>query len=215
VRIASWVFVVSALCAFLSAFLPCIDVTVGGLTPRRTSLSLYKITTERKLAGALFGKYSRSHGRVVAEKLTDALVPRMGSHKAHLDDAQDAMQTLDELSEDDVRNAGLAITIAVWTLLVLSAAMALLVLGELVRREYRRRRTLYAGLISVVVGAIAVGAHLGVREAVWQANDELGSDSFGLAVAAYLLPAAGVIALGAAITANVLAWRGRAAPPSR
>jgi hypothetical protein len=212
VRIASWVFVVCALCAFVSAFLPCIELTVGGLTPRRGSLSLYKISTERELARALFGKYSHSHGRVMAEKLTNAIAPRLGSNKLHLDDAQDAMQTLDELNDDDVRNAGLAIMIGVWMLLVLSAVMGLLVLGELTRREFRTRRALYAGLVSLVVAVITVGAHLGLREAVWQANDELGHDSFGLAVAGYLLPAAGVIALGAAIAANVLAWRGRRAP---
>jgi hypothetical protein len=215
VRIASWVFVVSALCAFLSMFLPSIELTVGGLTPRRGSLSLYKISTERKLARALFGRYTHSHGRVVAEKLTDAIAPRLGAHKIHLDDAQDAMETLDELSEDDVREAGLAITIGVWTLLVLSGAMAVLVLGELVRREYRARRMVYAGLIALVVGAIAVGAHLGLREAVWQANDELGHDTFELGIAAYLLPTAGVIAFGAAVVTGVLAWRGRAAPPRR
>ena len=210
-RVASWVFIACAAVALICVFLPSIELSVHGITTRRATLSLYKVSTDRDLARALFGRYSRSSGRRVGEALTSALVPRMGSNKAHLDDAQDAMSTLDEFSDADVKHAGWAITSAVWALIVLSIGMAALVLGELLRHEYRTRRAIYAALIAVVVAALAIGSHLGCREAVWQANDEIGRDLMSLAAGAYLLPLAGLGALAAIITANVLARRARPA----
>jgi hypothetical protein len=215
VRIASWIFVACAVVVLVAVFVPSIAVEVHGFTPRKASLSLYKISTDRGIARALFGRYSHSQGRKVGEALTAALVPRMGSNKVHLDDAQDAMSTLDELSDEDVKHAGWAIMGAVWALILLSIVMAGLVIGELVRPEVRTRRTIVAAVLSLVVAALGVGAHLGCGEAVFQANDEIGRDLLALAVGAYLLPVAAVVAFGAIVTANVLARRGRAAPTSR
>jgi hypothetical protein len=206
-------FVVCAAIAALGVFLPSIELEVHGVTVRRASLSLYRISRERELARALFGRYSRSEGRRVGEALTAALVPRLGANKAHLDDAQDAMQTLDELSDADVRHAGQAISAAVWALLALSIAMAGLVLVELLRDAYRTRRAVYACLIAVVDAALAVGMHLGCREAVWQANDQIGRELLALAAGAYILPLAATSALAAIVTASVLARRRRAPEP--
>lgn len=210
-RIASWIFIACAAIALVCVFLPSMQLSVHGITTHKATLSLYKISRDRDLARALFGRYSQSQGRRVGEALTSTLVPHMGSNKAHLDDAQDAMSTLDQFSDADVKHAGWAITAAVWALIVLSIVMAGLVLAELLRHEYRTRRAVYAGLISLFVAALAVGAHVGCREAVWQANDEIGRDLLELAAGAYLLPVAGLGALAAIVTANVLARRARSA----
>ena len=214
-RIASWIFVGCAVVLLIGVFVPSIAVEVRGVTVRRASLSLYKISTDRGIARALFGRYSHSEGRKVGEALTGALVPHLGRNKVHLDDAQDAMSTLDELSDEDVEHAGWAITAAVWALMVLSIAMAALVLGELLRPEYRTRRTIVAALLSLVVAALAAGAYLGCKEAVWQANDEIGSNLLALAAGAYILPVAALVAFGSIVTANVLARRARPAAPKR
>jgi hypothetical protein len=46
---------------------------------------------------------------------------------------------------------------------------------------------------------IAVALHIGCREAVWQANDEVGYTTLALGPGAYLLPLAAIAALAIAI----------------
>jgi len=207
VRIASWLFVVCAAVTAISVFLPAIELEVHGHGVQRASLSLYKATTDRQLARALFGRYRRSSGRRLGEAVTSMLVPRMGSNKAHLDDAQDAMSTLDSLDDDDIRHAGIGLAVAVWALVGLALAMAMLVLGELMRETYRVWRAGVACALAVVVAALAVGARIGCGEAVWEANDEVGYDLVGVATAAHLLAVAACGALVAIATAVVLARR--------
>ena len=217
-RIALWIFVTCAAIAAVSAFLPALELRVHGFAPRRTSLSLYTAARDRELARALYGRYARSAGRVWGEAATGALVPHLGRHKVHLDDAQDAMQTLDELDDADVRHAGMAIAGAVWTLLAACVVMAALGFGELMGGELRPRRLYAAAALAVLAAALGVGALLGCREAAWQANDELGANALAAGGGIYLLPLAACVALGAISCAIVLARRARrasAAPPPR
>ena len=210
-RIASWLFVACAALAVVSVFLPSLQVEVHGFTGKRTSVSLYKAVHDRQLARALFGRYRRSAGRSWGEAATAVLVPRMGKHKVHLDDAQDAMETLDELDDDDVRHAGQALAVAVWTLLGACALMAMLVTAELVGTTSRARRMWGAAALSVLVALLAIGALLGCREAAWQANDELGTHNVVLGIGAYLLPVMACGALVAITSAIVLQRRARRA----
>ena len=206
-----WIFVACAVLAAVGAFVPSLELEVHGLTSRRASLSLYKAARDRELARALYGRYARSAGRVWGESATSALLPHLGRHKAHLDDAQDAMQTLDELDDADVRHAGQAIAAAVWTLLAACALMAALAFGELMRGEPRARRLYAAGALAVLVAALGIAAHVGCREAVFEANDELGGRALALGYGAYLIPAAACAALGAITGAVVLLRRSRRA----
>jgi hypothetical protein len=208
VRVASWIVVACAVLTAVAVFLPAIQLEVHGHAVTRASLSLYKATTDRELARALFGKYRRSSGRRMGEAVTAMLVPRLGQNKAHLDDAQDAMSALDSLDDADIRHAGIGLEIGVWALVVLAAAMAALVFAELMREGGpRTRRLAVACALAVIVAALAVGARIGCGEAVWEANDEVGYDVVGLATGARVLAFAACGALVAIVAAVVLARR--------
>ena len=209
-RIAAGLFIGCALIVLISVFLPALRPrAVHGFTIRRASVSLYKASTDRELARALFGKYTRSSSRRIGESVTNALVPRLGKNKAHLDDAQDAMQTLDQFDDDDVRHAGWALTAAVWFLILASLAMVVAFAAELSRKAFRPRRALVVAIGALVVAILAVGAHLGCREAVWQANDEIGYETLELGLGAYLLAISGCAAFLAAGVTYVLARKRR------
>jgi hypothetical protein len=91
-----------------------------------------------------------------------------------LGDARDAVDTLDDVSEDDVRTAGTWFAVALGVLLALDAAIALVVFTQLMSGAYRRSRMVAALVGSVLVAAIAIALHALCRVAVWEANDEIG-----------------------------------------
>jgi len=125
-----------------------------------------------------------------------------------LGDARDAMDTLDDVSEDDVRTAGTWFAVALGVLLALDAAIALVVFTQLMSGAYRRSRMVAALVGSVLVAAIAIALHALCRVAVWEANEEIGRSALALAPGAYVIPLAAIAAL---VTAVVLvASSGRA-----
>jgi hypothetical protein len=201
VRVAGWAFVLCAALVAIGVFLPSIDVQLGGrAVTKRAQLSLYAASTDRELVRKLIASYHRSGKRQLGSELVRTVTPRAsGRPRAALEDARDAMAALDGVSDDDARTAGTIFTVVLWTLLGLDAVMAGLVFGELMRGAYRRGRLIAALAASVVVAAIAVALHLACREAVWEANDEVGHTAVVLAAGAYAIPVAAVAGLVAAI----------------
>jgi len=212
VRAASWVFVLCAVLAGIGVFLPSIDLRVdGSVVSKRADLSLYKIASDRELARRLLAMYRGSAHRRVGGKIVRGLSPRVGGRaRAALGDARDAMDTLDDVSDDDVRTAGIALVAALGALLGLAALAAALVFGALMRagpsrdpagrdRSAGRGRLIAALVAQVVVTAIAIALHLACREAVWEANDEVGRTVLALGPGAYVIPIAAAAGLVTAI----------------
>ena len=201
-RIAAWVFVVCAVLSITAIFVPAVELQLsGGAISRKTSLSLYQLSTSRDLVRSYLRAYKRAPGKKLGEGLAGALMPRVGKNvRGHLDDVRDAMTTLDDVKDSDVVLVGRILTATVWTLLVLLAVMAGLVFADTMRGTFRRRRAIAAASLGLITSAIAIVALLAVREAVWQANDELGRDLVATAFGAYMLP---VTALGALAAAAV------------
>ncbi len=200
-RVASWAFVLCAALGAAGVFLPGIDLRFGGrAVTRRAQLSLHAASTDRELVRSLIAAYHRNSRRQLGAQLVRTVTPRAsGRPRAALEDARDAMATLDEVSDDDVRTAGTVFTIVLWALLGLDAVMAGLVFGELMSGAYRRGRLIAALAASVAAAAIAIALHLACREAVWEANDEVGRTTVVLAAGAYVIPIAAVAALVAAV----------------
>jgi len=200
VRIAAWVFVVCAVLSITAIFVPAVELHLsGGAVSRKTSLSLYQLSTSRDLVRSYLRAYKRAPGKKLGEGLASALMPRVGKGlRGHLDDVHDAMTTLDEVEDKDVVLVGRILTATVWTLLVLLAVMAGLTFADTMRGAFRRNRAIAGVALGVVTSALAIAALLAVREAVWQANDELGRELVATAFGAYMLPVAALGALAAA-----------------
>jgi len=164
-------------------------------------LSLFQAAKGRDFARALLGKYQAAVGRHVGERAADLLLEHAARHakKAHVDDARDAMSTLDEISDSDVRTAGHALVTVTFGYLALVAMLIALIFGDTMRGTYSRKRAIAAVALATIAAAIAIAAHVGWREAVWEANDELGGDLFGLGIGAYLMPLGACGALAASI----------------
>jgi hypothetical protein len=223
VRAASWIFVLCAVLVGIGVFLPSLELPVDDrAVHKRTDLSLYKIASDRERARKLLAMYRASSKRRTGGHIARTLAPRVGGRaRAALGDALDAMDTLDDVSDDDVRFAGIALIAALCVLLGLEALALVLVFGALMRagpaprdpargRRYRRGRMVAAMIAQVAVTAIAVALFVVCREVVWQANDEVGRTVLVLGPGAYVLPVAAVIGFVAAI---VLVAR-RSAPPA-
>ena len=213
-RVASWVLVLCAVLGCVGVFLPSIELQIqGSAVSKHTELSLYKIASDRQVARRLLTMYRGSSKRRLGARLLHDVAPRVGGRmRATLDDARDAMETLDGVSDDDARLAGIALVAALCALGGLEAILAALVFGELMRGSFRRSRHVAALIAAVLVTAIAVALHLACREAVWQANDEVSHTVLSLGPGAYVLPAAAIAGFFLAI---VLVARRRAAAVAR
>ena len=211
-RVASWVFVVSAALVALGVFLPSLELRPGGAAiSKRAELSLHAISRDRHLVRRLLAAYHGSARRQLGGKLVRGVVPRIaGRPRAALEDARDAMDTLDGLSDDDVKTAGTALTVTLWALIGLEAVLIALVFGELMRGTFRRSRAALALIGALLATAVAIALHLACREAAWQANDEVGRTIVTLGPGAYVLPIAAI----AALVAAVVLVSHRRAPPS-
>jgi hypothetical protein len=122
------------------------------------------------------------------------------------------MDTLDDVSDDDVRTAGIALVATLCVLLGLDAAIAALVFGAVMRGSYRRGRFVAALVAQLLVAAIAIALHIACREAVWEANDEVSRTVLTLGPGAYVVPIAAVAGL---VTAIALVARRRRPAPTR
>lgn len=208
-RVAAWVFLVCTVLAASAAFLPSVEVHVGGVAlGRRASLSLYQMTTNRDFVRRLIVGYHRSSGKRIGGALIAVLGPRAsGKLGGVIGDARDAMDTLDGVSDDDAKTLGTVLMIAIWSFLALHAVMAALVFAETMREGWRRGRIIAATAIAVVATGFAIATYLVTTQAVWEANDEVGRPLLDLGAGAYLIPVAAVAGLGAMITLLILQIR--------
>lgn len=210
-RFASWVFVLCAALAAAGVFLPSLELRVhDAAISKRTALSLYRIASDRETARRLLAIYRGSAKRRVGAQILHAVLPRIGGRThAALEDARDAMAALDEVSNDDARNAGRALVGALAALIGLEVLAAALVFGELVRGFPRRGRHAWVLVLAVLAAVVAIALHVACRVVAWQANDEVGAAILALGPGAYLTP---IAALGAVALAIALVGR-RHAPP--
>ena len=214
VRVVSWLFVLCALASATGIFMPSLEIQV--VRTKHGSVSLYELGTHRALATMLIAAYHKSRGRALGEALTGMVLRH--SKNEYVGDASDAMTTLDEVSDQDVKTLGTVFVVTIWVFLALQAVMGLLVLGSLAGDVYRKRRLLLVAGLSLVSTAVAAVLLVVCREAAWQANDELGTHNVVLGIGAYLLPVMACGALVAISCAIVLQRRARRAStpgPSR
>jgi TRAP-type mannitol/chloroaromatic compound transport system permease large subunit len=204
VRLIAWLLVACAALAAIGVFVPCLEVHAGGFAVRRASLSLYRASADRELAHALFVRYEHTGQRRSAEQLANLLLEHSATRaqKLHVDDARDAMTTLDSLDDRQVVIGERALVGVVWGMVAL-AVLAILVAGRIaVGAAPPRARALVAAVaIALVLAALAVAVHIGCRLAAGEANDEVGADVLVLASGAWMMPLA---ALGAVVCASGL-----------
>lgn len=200
-RVTSWVFVLCTVLGIVGVFLPSVELQLRGqAVSERTQLSLYEASSNRERVRELIAAYHRSTRRELGGDLLRAASQRSGGRlRSALDSARDAMDTLDYVSEDDVRTAGTIFTVTLWSLLALEALIVLLVFPQLMRGSYRRGSLVAALATALVVAAIAIAIHAACREAVAQANAEVGRTTLALAAGAYVIPLAAVAAFIAAV----------------
>jgi len=212
VRAAAWSLIVCLAVAALAVFLAGIELRVAGVAiSHRTELSLYQIAGDRELVRRAVVEYHRHASRGTGKAVLAALVPRTrGAIRDAADDDHSALDTLDEISERDADHAGIALRTAVWGFLALCALAAVLVFPDLVAGELRRRRVVLALIVALLLAIVGVAFHLGLREAVWQANDEVGHTVVGLGAGAWALAIGSVGAFASAVVV-VIAGRSRSA----
>lgn len=212
-RVASWAVVICALIGATGLFLPSFELEIRGIAlGRRASLSLYQAHEDRAFVRKMLGVYRRSKARSAGEAITGAkLGDRIKSH-FHLDDAHDALTSLDEISDEDIHDVGTILAIVIWSFLALELIVAGLVFLGTVRGSHRKAHVIGALVTTVVVVAVAIAIHIACREVAWEANDDLGAGAVGLAAGAYAIPIAAVGGLVAAIALVVQLRRGPVAP---
>jgi hypothetical protein len=212
-RIASWIFIVCALVCAIGVFVPAFELPVGGhVVSKRENISLRKAVENRNLLRKLLAAYRGTGGKHGAGKLVATLAPHTGGRlKSALDDANDAMDTLSGISDDDAKTFGTILFVVVWSFVGLDLVMALLVFLDAVNGTYRRGRIIGALVISVVVTAVAVAILLGCKAAVFEANDEIGAEVLALGSAPYVILAAAIGALGSIVAMLGLDIRSRRA----
>ena len=213
-RVAGWAYVLCAALVAAAIFVPSLDLRVGGATvSKRAERSLHQVSGDRALIHRMLVAYHGSAKRKIGTKIVRAVTPRTsGRSRAALEDARDAMDTLDDVTDDDIKHAGTILTMTLWALIGLEAALALLVFTQLMRGTFQRWRLVLALMGALVVAAVAIALHLVLREAVWQVNDEVSRTILVLGPGAYALPLAAIAALVAAV---VLVARRPAPPPVR
>jgi hypothetical protein len=199
VRVVSWIFVLCALASATGIFMPSLELRA--VRVKRANVSLYELGAHRALATRVIAAYHKSHGRALGEALMGIAVKH--TKNEYLGDAHDAMTTLDDVSDNDVRTLGTVLVVVIWAYLALQAVMGLLVLGSLVGDVYRKRRLALVTGLSVLSSAIAIGLLMVCREAAWQANDEIGHTVLGAGVGPSLMAIASVIGLVAIVTVLV------------
>jgi hypothetical protein len=199
-----WIFVLSALASAAGIFLPSIHVPAAHTS--RAAVSLYEVATHRALATRLIAAYHMSRGRALGEALTQAIVQH--SKNEYVGDANDALTSLDEVSDRDVKTLGIVFAGVIWAFLAVQAVTLLLVVGSLAGDVHRKRRFVVVAALSALGAAIAIALLVVCREAVWQANDDVGYAVLGVGPGVYWMAAASALGLVAAVTRAVARHRG-------
>jgi hypothetical protein len=193
-RVATWIFIVLTVVSVSGVFLPSVELEAPGASlSRRASLSLYQAATNRDFLRRVVAGYQKSSGKRIGGAIVAVMGPRAhGRIKDYVDDAHDAMDTLAGISDDDAKTLGTVLLVTVIGFLVLHGLMGGFALFDVIDGRDRRWRIITAAALALVVAAIAIGIHLIAKEAVAEANDEIGRNLVGLGLAAYAIPAAAV-----------------------
>jgi hypothetical protein len=213
VRVASWIFVVCAAISAAGVFLPAVELHAGSYTAgKRGTLSLYQLNTDRDFIRRVFASYHASSRKKLGEAMIAEMMPRIGGKlHGHLDDVHSAMTSADDVTDDDIRTATIGLAVAIWAVLALQLAMAALVVHQLMRERFTGKRLIGATAIAVVVATVAIAAHIVVREAVFEANDDIGKDVVAVSYGSYMMLVAAIGAVVAGITCVVMHYRKRPA----
>ena len=212
-RVASWIFVVCAAIAAAGVFLPSVELHAGSHTAgKRGTLSLYHLNTNGDFIRRAFASYHASSRKKLGEAMIVEMMPSIGG-KLHerLDDVHSAMTSADDVTDDDIRTATIGLAVAIWGVLALELAMAALVVHQLMRERFTGKRLVVAIAIAVVVAAVAIVAHVIVREAVFEANDDIGKDVIAVSYGSYMMLVAAIGAVVAGATCVVMHYRRRPA----
>lgn len=200
-RVAAQAAIVCALLCVLGVFLPAGRLDLGGkLGASRTSRSFYQLGKSTDAVRAFLARYRASTAKHLGAKALDKLAPHLpGRLQSPTREVQDAMATLDELRDEDVRTVGTITAVTMWSLLALN----LVVIALVFRTDGRTARLRVAAALvgSLLTAAIAVAVHLVLRTVVAEANAEVERTLFSLRGGAYLMPVAAV-----ASTLAVIAW---------
>ena len=210
-RAAAWAFVLFTLLGVVGVFVPAVGLRVEGtVLAKKASLSLFAASNDRELVRRFVAGYGKSSGRRYGAALIGVLAPRVHGHtKSNLDDAHDAMETLDTVQDADIVTGARAFKIGLWAFLGLQALMSLLILVPLLNNGAVRTRTLVIAFVcSVLVTAMAIGIHFACGEAVFEANDDIGYEILTTAIGALLIPLAAIAGL---VSLTVFAVRRRRA----
>jgi hypothetical protein len=208
-RLASWIFVVAAAVTALGVFLPVLEVA-GHVISKRETLSLHGAVHDRAMVRKLLGAY-RKHEAM--RHVVGGITPHTGGRvKDYLEDAGDAMDTLSGVSDDDARDAGIALLVLTWVVIGLAAVMIALVFFDVVGGVYHRGRIIGALVLAVVLGAIALALRIGCGMVVFEVNDEIGALAVRLGIATIVMPVAAMTAVACSIALLVLHVRSRRAP---
>jgi len=210
-RLASWIFVVAAAVTALGVFLPLLEVA-GHVISKRETLSLHGAANNRAMVRKVLGAY-RKYEVMGMRPAVNKITPHTGGRvKDYLEDADDAMDTLSGISDDDAKQAGRALLILTWFVIGLAAVMIALVFFDVVGGVYHRGRIIGALVLAVVLFAIALVVRIGCGMVVFEVNDEIGSEAVRLGIATMVMPIASITALACSIALLVLHVRSRRAP---
>ena len=205
-RIAAWVFLICTVASAVGAFVPAVELRIGGaLLSKKATLSLYQASTDKELVRKFLSGYTKSGGRKYGAAIISALGAR--GKKAHLDDVHDAMDTLDQIKDEDVVTGARYFTIGLWVFVGLHVIMALLIFSNAMDGRFRPRTLAMAMGCALLVAAMGLAIHWACGEAVFEANDELGLDFAATSVGAWLIPVAACGALASLIVLSVWRWR--------
>ena len=209
VRLASWIMIVAVAVTALGVFMPVIVAPLGGhVMSTRETLSLRGAARDRKRVRELLAAYRRSHATKLGGAVIGKVLPHAGRAKAYLGDANDAMDTLSGIDDDDVAHAGTALVALIWLVIGLCGLTIALVFFDAVNRRSHRGRVIAAVILAVVVAAIAIAIRIGCGLVVFEANDEVGAAVTSLGYGATAMPVAAIIAVISAVALLVMCVRG-------
>jgi hypothetical protein len=156
------VFIVCAVVAALSVFMPVLDVPVAGhVMSKRETLSLHGAASNRRLIRKLLAAYRHNSPARLGGAMVGKVTPHAsGRAKDYLEDAGDAMDALSGISDEDAKQAGRALLALTWIVIGLCAVMAALVFFDVVTGVFHRGRILGALVVAILVLAIAIATHL-------------------------------------------------------
>ena len=206
-------FIVCAVVAALSVFMPVLDVPVAGhVMSKRETLSLHGAASNRRLIRKLLAAYRHNSAARMSGAVADKLAPHArGRAKDYLEDAGDAMDALSGISDEDAKQAGRALLALTWIVIGLCALMAALIFFDVVTGIFHRGRIIGALVVAILVAAIAIAIRIGCGMVAFEANDELGAAVVELGVATIAMPAAAISAVLSGIALLVLDIRSRRA----